>query len=158
MFRLNKVATIRLGKTNLKSLPGYGWLGDSTTALFKSHTIEVLLKPKWPDIYSQHRLKCLLVAVRFNFVFKLQWSWKTLIFITSRQEDRMVCPNKLKAAVRASRSVQARSCIHSKQWKMNPGSVLTEILHFDLVTWEKRFLPIYLRIPFYNTTHIWQYI
>lgn len=70
----------------------------------------------------------------------------------------MVCPNKLKAAVRASRSVQARSCIHSKQWKMNTGSVLTEILHFDLVTWEKRFLPIYLRIPFYNTTPIWQYI
>jgi len=70
----------------------------------------------------------------------------------------MVCPNKLKAAVRASRSVQARSCIHSKQWKMNPGIVLTEILHLDLVTWEKRFLPIYLRIPFYNTTHIRQYI
>jgi hypothetical protein len=91
-------------------------------------------------------------------VFKLQWSWETLIFITSRQEDRMVCPNKLKAAVRASRSVQARSCIHIKQWKMNPGSLLTEILHFNLVTWEKRFLPFYLSIPFYNTTHTYMAI
>jgi len=67
----------------------------------------------------------------------------------------MFYPNKLKAAVRASRSVQARSYIHSKQWKMNPGTLLTEILHFDLVTWEKRLLPIYLRIPFYNTIYIY---
>ena len=70
----------------------------------------------------------------------------------------MVCPNKLKAAVRALRSVQARSCIHSKLWKMNPDTLLTEILHFDLVTLEKRLLPIYLRIPFNNTTYIYIYI
>jgi hypothetical protein len=45
MFRLHKVVIIRLGKTNPKSMPGYVWLGDSTTARFKSYTIEVLLKP-----------------------------------------------------------------------------------------------------------------
>lgn len=67
----------------------------------------------------------------------------------------MVCPNKLKAAVRASRSVQAQRCIHSKQWKMKPGRLLTETLYFDLVTWVKRFLPIYLRMPFYYTTHMY---
>jgi len=33
----------------------------------------------------------------------------------------------------------------------------SEILHFDLVTWEKRFHPIYLSIPFYNTTHTHTY-
>jgi len=65
MFQLHAVAIIRLSKTNLKSLQRYGWLGDSTTARFKSQTTEVLLK---------QTSKCVIrvaqqTGVKFHFQF-----------------------------------------------------------------------------------------
>jgi hypothetical protein len=81
MFRLHTVAITRLSKTNLKSLPRYGWLGDSTTARFKIQTNEVLLKPS----------SKIVIRVAQWTVVKPQFQFPSTMALKKSVQDTQTC-------------------------------------------------------------------